>query len=137
VTADIALAVDDLLVGQDGLKVGAPPYRSLVNIGEAVLKELKEDPLGPAVVTGVGGVYFTVPVDGETEALDLATEVLDVGLGGDGRVGPGLDGILLGRKTERVPTHGVQHVVTGGFLVAGQDVRGGVAFRVADVEPCA
>ena len=69
---------------------------------------------------------------------------------------PGVDGVLLGRQTKRVPTHGVQHVEAShalhvgelreqppdstamrgpaAHLVASQNVRGRVAFRVAHVQ---
>src|SRR5262249_6606333 len=54
--------------------------------------------------------------------------------GGDARVDVVLDGVLLGGQAEGVPAHGVQHVVAAHAAVAGEDVGGGVAFRVADVQ---
>jgi len=90
--------------------------------------------LGPAEVVGVSGVDFAVPVDGESKPFDLSAEVFDVGFGGDGGVGAGFDGVLLGGKSKGVPTHGVKYVVTVGFFVAGQDVGGGVAFGVSNVQ---
>jgi hypothetical protein len=52
-----------------------------------------------------------------------------------GGVLSGLDRVLLGRQTERVPTHRMQHVHAGHAQPARPDVRRGVALRVADVEP--
>ena len=48
---------------------------------------------------------------------------------------PGLDGVLLGRQAEGVPAHRVQDVVAERAAVTGQNVRGGVAFRMPDVQP--
>ncbi len=42
--------------------------------------------------------------------------------------------LLLGRQAEGVPAHRVQDVEALHALVAGEDVRGDVAFRVADVQ---
>ena len=64
----------------------------------------------------------------------MALEVLGVGLGGDARVLAGLDGVLLGGETKGVPTHGVQDVESVHALVASNDVGGGVAFGVSDME---
>ena len=47
----------------------------------------------------------------------------------------GLDGVLLGRQAEGVPAHRVQHVEAAHPLVPAQDVGGGVAFGMADVQP--
>ncbi len=70
----------------------------------------------------------------QAEAAELAAHVGDVGVGGDGGVGAGLDGILLGRQAERVEAHRVQHVVAGHPLVAGEHVGADVAERMADVQ---
>ena len=46
----------------------------------------------------------------------------------------GLDGVLLGGQAEGVPAHGVEDVEAAHALVAGEDVGGGVALRMADVQ---
>ena len=82
----------------------------------------------------IGRVHFSVPVVAEAEHLDLTAEGVDVLLGGGAGVRAGLDGVLLGRQAEGVPAHRVQHVEAAHPPVAGQDVGGGVALRVADVQ---
>ena len=47
----------------------------------------------------------------------------------------GLDRVLLGGQTERVPAHRVQHVETAQALVARDDVGRGVALGMSDVQP--
>ena len=96
-----------------------------------------KNPLGPPVVARVGGIDFATPVDGETDSLDLSAEVLDVGLCGRGRMGACLDGELLCREAEGIPTHGVEDVKSAGCLVAGKDIGCGVTFRMPDVQTCA
>jgi hypothetical protein len=46
----------------------------------------------------------------------------------------GFDGVLLRRQAEGVPAHRVQHVEAGHLLEAANDVRGGVALRMTDVQ---
>src|ERR1700730_5680738 len=47
---------------------------------------------------------------------------------------PGLNGILLGRQTKRVPTHRMQNVEAADSLIARDNVGGGLPFRMSDVQ---
>ena len=134
VVAALGAAVDHLLVGEDGAEGGAPVHGHLGDVGEALLVELLEDPLRPLVVLRVAGADLAVPVVGEAERLDLARERRDVLVGRDLGVRARLDRVLLGGEAERVEAHRVQDVEALGALVAADDVRGGVALGVADVE---
>jgi hypothetical protein len=134
VTGLDVLAVLDLFVGEHGAEGGAPVHRDLGHVREALLVELEENPLGPAVVVGGRGVDLAIPVVGEAEAFDLPAEVVDVALGDDGGVEAVPNGGALGGQAEGVPAHGVEHVEALHALEAGDDVGGGVALGVADVE---
>ena len=46
----------------------------------------------------------------------------------------GPDRILFGRKTEGVPSHRVKHIVTLQAVIAGEDIGGGIALDMADME---
>src|SRR3954454_10954156 len=46
----------------------------------------------------------------------------------------GFDGVLLGRQSERVPTHRVQDIETAQPLIARNNVSGGVTLGMPDVE---
>ena len=165
--ADLAFAVDDLLIGEDGAQIGAPIDGGFGDVSEAFgvavgvffgfgveglwvgerfdrfgligggveprVIELEEDPLGPAEVFGIGGIDFAIPVVAEAERLDLASEVIDVGFGGDAGVLAGFDGVLFGGEAEGIPAHWMEHVVASGTLVAGEDIGGSVAFGMTDV----
>ena len=161
---DVALAppLFHFLVGEDGAEVGRPVDGGFVDEGEAdgvdllagpafrfefgdglrlagFLVEvrriqLQEDPLGPADVFGIGGGDLAVPVVAEAEGFQLALEGGDVGDGGDRRMLAGLDRVLLRGQAEGVPAHRVEDVVALAALGAADDVGGGVALRVADVE---
>ncbi len=134
VVAALGAAVDHLLVGEDGAEGGAPVHGHLGDVGEALLVELLEDPLRPLVVLRVAGADLAVPVVGEAERLDLARERRDVLVGRDLGVRARLDRVLLGGEAERVEAHRVQDVEALRALVAAEDVRGGVALGVADVQ---
>ena len=135
--ADLGLTVDDFLVRERGAELGAPPHGQLLLIRQAAVEELLHDPLRPLVVGGVRGVDLALPVVREAEPFQLLAEALDVALRRDARVGAGFQRVLLGRQAERVPAHRVQHVEAAHALVARHDVRGRVAFGMADVQPLA
>ena len=81
--AALAVAVDDLLVGQHGGVLGTPVDRGLLAVGQAALEQLQEDPLRPAVVARLVGAELARPVDRDAPGAELALE------GGDRRVGRG------------------------------------------------
>ncbi len=106
-------------------------------VGDVVvpgIEDPQEDPLRPAVVGDVGGGHAAARIVAEPEGPQLAPHVGDVRLGRDLRVAAGLDGVLLGRETERVVAHRVQDVATLHPREAREDVGADVAERVADVE---
>ncbi len=78
----------------------------VVVVGEHLL----ESPLGPFVVTFVAGAYFAAPVERESYLVELFAVAVDVVGGGLLGVLARLYGVLLGGQSERVVTHGVEHV---------------------------
>ena len=71
----------------------------------------------------------------DAQPAQLGADRRDVGLGGDPRVLPGLDGVLLGGQAEGVVAHRVQDVVAVHPPEPAGDVGAQVAQRVADVQP--
>ena len=133
-TAHIGFAIHHFLVCQNRFEFRTPPDWFFVDVCKSALEEFQEDPLGPFVIARIRGVDLPIPIDGESDALDLTTEIIDVCLGRFRWMGSRLDCILLGRKTECIPTHRVQDVETAGLPVTGQDVRGDVALGMPDVQ---
>ena len=66
-----AAAVHDLLIGEHGGTVRAPVHLALLSVGQALLKQLEEEPLVPAVILGQAGCDLARPVIAEAEALHL------------------------------------------------------------------
>ena len=97
-------------------------------------EHLEEGPLRPLVEFRVAGPHLPVPVVTEPYPVHLGTIAVYVDRRGLLRVLPGLDGILLRGKTEGVIPHGMEHVESFKPLVAGKDVTGDIAQRVAYVE---
>ena len=152
----------DFFVSQDGAEVRRPPHRGFGDIGQADLidllaapavggefgdrlgpvvlvaeirpVELEENPLGPAHVLRVGGGDFALPIIGKAERLELAAEGDDIGGGGDGGVLAGLDGVLLGGQAERIVAHRMEDIEALHAFEAPDDIGGGVAFRMPDME---
>ena len=98
------------------------------------VEDLQEDPLRPAVVRKIGRRDTAPRVVRQAERAELAAHVGDVGFRRDPRMLARLEGVLLGRKTERVVPERVQHVAPVHPLEAREDVRADVAERVPDVE---
>ena len=98
-----------------------------------MFEQLEENPLGPFVVTGVGGVDFPVPVKGETERLELGFEAGHILPGDNLRVDVVLNGEVLSGQAKGVPPHGIQHVVPLQAAFARHDVQGGIGAGMAHV----
>ncbi len=131
--AALAAAVDDLLVGEHGGVHGAPLNWSLGAVGEAVLEELQEDPLRPAVVLGRVGRQFARPVDRDPPLAELALEGGDRALGRHPRRLTGLDRVVLRRQAEGVVAHRVNNLEAIATAEVGDRVAHRVALEVADV----
>ena len=129
-----ALALGDLLVGEHGLALRAPVHRRVAALDQAALPELQEDPLAPAVVLGVARHDGAVPIVGKAHALEAGLLRLDVGVGPLRRMAVMLDGRVLSRQAERVPTHGMQHVEAAHLGIAGDDVADCVVTHVPHVD---
>src|SRR5207244_898866 len=97
--------------------------------------ELKKNPLRPFKIFGVGRVHLARPIIGKAEHLDLTAKRVNIAPRRDRRVRASINGVLFGRKSERVPSHRMQDVKTLSALESRQNIRGRVALRVPDVEP--
>ncbi len=106
----------------------------LAGVAEEGIEHLLESPLSPMVILRVAGAHLAVPVEGETNLVELLAVAVDVGNGSDLWVLTSLDGILLCWQTIGVISHGVQHVISVESLVAGIDVAGDIAQRMAHVQ---
>ena len=113
-------------VGQNAFTAGAPVDGHGSFIGQAVLVKLQENPLGPFVVAGVGGVHHTVPIEGIAQHVQLLGKVLNIVVGHFGRMDVVFDRIILRRQTERIVADGEQNIVTIHPLLAGHHIHGGI-----------
>src|SRR5687767_21676 len=95
---------------------------------------LQKNPLSPTVITGVGRIDLPAPIVTETEGFDLPFKRGDVLLGCLPRMLAGADGVLLSWQAKGIPAHWVEHVAASRPMVARQNIRGGVALRMPDME---
>ena len=124
----------DLLVGQHRLVHRIPVHRGLAPVGEARLEELKEQPLGPAVVIAVAGGHLALPVDREAELAQLLPHRSDVAVGPGAGFDAALDGRVLGRQAEGIPAHRMEHPVAAHAGGAGDHIGDHVVAHMAHVE---
>ena len=132
--AALAQTAHDLLIGQDGLAIGAPVDIGWLAIGQSTFKHLQEQPLVPVVVLRVTGIEDAIPV----KRTGIATHRCL--LGGNVFVGPrcwirtALDSRVFRRKTKRIPANRVQDVKTFEKPIARGDITHGVCLRVTHVQ---
>ena len=132
--AALAVAVDDLLVGEHRLVDRAPVDGRLVLVGQAALEQLQEDPLRPAVVLGLGGRQLARPVDRPAHALHLLADRGDVLVRDVARVPALADRGVLGRQAERVVAHRVQHAQAVAAALMAERVADRVVLDVPHVQ---
>ena len=135
--ATFALAVNNLFVRQDRPQSRTPVHSHLGDIGQPLFVKLLEDPLRPLVVLLIRGVDFAVPVVAEPERLNLFTEAIDVLLRSDRGMRAGLNCVLLSRESKGVPAHRMQHIKTPHALITAENICGGIAFGMTDMQACA
>ncbi len=131
-----ATAVDHLLIGKDGSANGAPIDEGLFAIGEVFLPHAQKKPLVPAVVFGLAGGDFAVPIVSQSEPHQLLLHMRDIGVGPVGGMALVLDGGVFGGQAKGVHPW-VEHIVALHPLIAGEGVADGVVADVAHVQPAA
>ena len=129
-----ALALGDLLVGQNGLAGGAPVDRVLLAVDQALFPQLLKDPLTPAVVVGAAGLDHAIQIVGEAHALHRGERLVHVLVRPSGSLRIVLDGGVLGGQTKGIEADGVQHVVAAHAGLTGHGIADGVVARVAHVQ---
>ena len=132
--AALADTVDDLFVGKYHLTGGTPVDRHLLFVCQSLFVQLQENPLGPFVVIGIGGVDFAVPVKGDAQRLELLLKACHVIFGDNLGMDMVFDCKVLGGQTECVPAHRVQDVVALQTALSGNDVQCGVGTRMSYME---
>src|SRR5438094_1284805 len=156
--ANLAFSIYNLLIRQDCAQLRTPVHRDVsdiseanaVRIGSAIsgnrlgpiclriepgVVDLQENPLRPFVIRRVCRVDLPLPIVRKTDPLQLALEIRHVFTRGNCRVLPGFERVLLRGQTKRVPAHRVQDVEAAQAFIARNDVGGGVAFRMTNVQP--
>ena len=129
-----ATSLDYLLVGQNGTVDRIPVHRRHLLVDQSPLEQSSEQPLLPAVVIWRAGRQFTAPIDRQSQALQLPTHVVDVGVGPAGRRHVVGQGGVFRRQSEGIPTHGLQHVVAFHAVIARQHIPYRVVAHVAHVQ---
>src|SRR5262249_32712257 len=75
-------------------------------VGQAMMVHLQEDPLRPAVVIGIGGIDLARPVIHRPDLVELTAERADILVRAHARMDAFFDGVIFGRQSKRVPSHG-------------------------------
>ena len=129
-----ALALGNLLVGQNGLAVGAPVDRVLLAVDQALFPHLLKDPLAPAVVVGAAGLDHAIQIVGEAHALHRGERLVHVLIRPGGSLRVVLDGGVLGGQAKGIEANGMQHVKAAHTGLTGHGIADGIVARVAHVQ---
>jgi len=130
----VAILAPDLLAGQGGVAVRAEVHGGFRTVGQAVLVELQEEPLRPAVVLRIAGDGFPLPVEHGAHAAQLAAHVLDIGVRPGLGVDAALDRRVFRRQAKGIEPHREQDVVALHLHVARPRVGGRHRIPVADMQ---
>ena len=133
--APLAVAVDDLFVGEDRLVVRAPVHGRSLLVGHALLVQLQEEPLRPLVVGGIAGDHLLLPIKHETGTRQLRPESIDISRRQLGRVPSPLDRVVLGLDPEAVEADWFEDGASLQPLESAMDIRSREREQVADVQP--
>jgi len=96
--------------------------------------QLDEDPLCPSKITRIGGIDLTVPVVSQSQGFNLSAEVFTIFLCGGSWMGPCLNGILFGRQSIGIPSHGMKNIKTLHPFIPGHNISCGVSFRMSHMQ---
>ena len=129
-----ALAVDDLLVGQDRVIDRIPVHPGLLTVDQIVTQEFQKQALLLGVVGRVAGSELARPVERQPHGLELVAHGLDVAVGPFGRMDLPLHSGILSRQAKGIPPHGMEHVEPPGALVARDHVTDRIVSDVTHVD---
>ena len=129
-----ALALGDLLVGQNSLAGGTPVDRVLLTVDQALFPHLLKDPLAPAIVVGAAGLDHAIQIVGEAHALHRGERLVHILIRPGGSLRVVLDGGVLGGQAKGVEANGMQHVIAAHAGLTGHGIADGVVARVAHVQ---
>ena len=85
------------------------------------------------VIFRVASTDFTVPVERETDFVELLAVAVDIVDGSDGWMLSGLDSILLGGQAVSVVSHRIEYIEALQSFVTGVNVRSDISQRVSYV----
>ena len=117
-----ALAVDHLLVGENGSVLRIPVDPEFLAVRQVLFEEIQEDALLMNVVAGMAGGDFAVPVERQPHPLQLAPHRGNIVVGPVARMDAALDRGIFRGQAEGVPSHGMDDVIPPGPAVAGHGV---------------
>ena len=121
--ATLAAAVNYFFVSQTDFTARTPINRHFLLVSQAALKKLEKNPLGPMIISRIGGVHFPFPVVSQAKALHLLFKAGDIFFGGRRRVNAGLNGVIFRRQTKSVPAHRIKRVFALHPAFAGQNIH--------------
>ena len=129
-----APAVDHLLVGEHGVVHRVPVHFARFAVHETGREHVEEEFLLLMVVFEIAGRDLPRPVERQAHALQLPAHGGDIVVRPLSRMDAALDRRVLRWQAERVPAHGMQHVVAARAHEAGHHVAHGVVPHVTHMD---
>ena len=130
----VAVFAPDLFARQGGVAVRAEIHRRHLAVGQAMLVQLDEEPLGPFIVFGIRRNRFAPPVEHGAHRSASGAHLLDILIGPLLRMDAALDGGIFSRQTEGVEAHGEEDVVAVHAHEAGACICRRHGIPVTDVQ---
>ena len=133
-TGTPAAPIHNLLVGEYGVFHRIPVDNAFLLIGETFFQKIEKELLFVLVVFRRTGSDFTRPVNGKTHNLQVFFHSLNIGMRPFRGMRLVFDGGIFGWKSESIPSHRVQDIISLCAFIAGNDVCHCVVAHVTDMQ---
>ena len=130
----VTVFAPNLFARQGGVAMRAEIHRRHLAVGQPVLVQLDEEPLGPFVIFGISRNRLAAPVEHGAHRAQLFAHVVNILIGPHFRMDAAFDGGVFSWQTESIETDREQNVVTLHAHEAGTRIRGGHGIPVTDVQ---
>ena len=133
-TAAFTAAIDDIFIRDTRLAARTPVDRHESLVCQSGFEHFYEDPLCPFVIARIGRIDFARPVIHRADLVKLALKIFHIPLRANRWVNTLLNGIVFGRRAERIPAHRVKHFESPEPFVSRPAIRQYIAPPMPDVQ---
>ena len=131
--AYIALAALRILIREDALAGRAIINKGFIAENKSRIEHLAKNPLRPLIITLVGGIHRSRPVERKAYALELLNKMMNILIGHRARVHIVLYRVVLGRQAECIKADRKQNIIALHAALAADHLKSRICLDMSDV----